>query len=132
MRRDPVYTPSNQIDRLIMLAMSLGSDHSEAFTPEHGDLYAEYLLRKPMEYFENKVVTPRHLAQLFIDCRETPGASGDPEIEKMREADRLYFGLCGRKQDKEAAAHIYEHLCRTNKEADAMLMVIIGLYHISS
>ena len=120
--RELVFTPNNQIDRLIMLAMSLGSDHSEAYTPEHWTLYSEYLLRKPIEFFENKVVKPEHLAQLFIDCRET---SEDPDTERMREADRLYFGLFDRKPDREAAVRIYQELSRTNNEADAMLMVML-------
>ena len=41
----------------------------------------------------------------------------------MREADRIYFGLCGRKQDRVAASRLYEQLVKTNKEADAMYKV---------
>ena len=120
MRRDPIFAPDHQLDQLVILAMSLGSDHSESFTHQHCGYYAEYLMRKPLEYFENSVVTPRHLAQLFLDCREK---SDDPEIEKMREADRLYFGIFGRKQDRDAAADIYGSLLAINKEAQAMLTV---------
>ena len=122
MQRDSVFAPDHQLDRLVSLAMSLGSNHNEALTHPHCVQYTEYLMRKPLDYFENMTVSPRHLAKLFLDCRQT---SDDSNIESLREADRLHFGLCGRKQDREAAADIYDKLAETNKEAKAMITVHI-------
>ena len=57
--RDPAFMPSQHIGKLGALSMSLGSDHRVAFTLEHGTLYTEYLLRKPIEYFEDRTVKVR-------------------------------------------------------------------------
>ena len=57
--RDPAFAPGTQLGKLTALAMSLGSDHREPLTKEHCTLYAEYLLRKPIEYFENRIVKVR-------------------------------------------------------------------------
>ena len=56
---EPAFTPGFQVDKLVGMAMSLGSINREALTDPYRSLFVEYLLRKPIEYFENGIVKVR-------------------------------------------------------------------------
>ena len=124
MVKNPVIRHADQQGKFVTLAMSLGSDR-QRMPEKEKDIclhLMEYVSRQPIELYENRTIKVEHLAKLFTDCR-TP--SNDPEIEKLRTADRMYFGLFDHVMDLEKPMALYKELAQTNPEAKAMVVARI-------